>query len=710
MNSVWLEMRVNLNDVWPMWNMTALGSLRASFLVGAWLFCEFNAAAQPVAPAAFHQGLDLTGIDKSVAPGDDFFDYVNGKWLKSTDIPPDKAGWGTFYELAEETTYRTKTLIEETVAQNAPPESLERKISDYYTTFLNTANIESQGTAPLQPALLRIAQIQDHTALARVLGEDLRTDVDPLNSTEFHTERLFGAWVAPNLNDPRRCVVYLLQGGLGLPDREYYLSNSSNMAELRAKYETHIANVLRLAGIADEKAKAARIMALEMKIAELHTDRAESQDVRKANNPWKRTEFAKRAPGLEWETFFRAAEIASEELLIVWHPRTIRDLSALTKSEPLGTWRDFLAFHAIEQRSDFLPQAFVEEHFAFYGKTLSGTPQLAARFKRGIGATNDALGDAVGQLYVKKYFPPAFKAQVEAMVKNIRVAFAQRIDKLDWMSRATKLKAKAKLATLYVGVGYPEHWIDYTTLQVTPGDAVGNAERAELFAYKHELAKLRKPADSTDWAMTPQTVNALNLPVQQALNFPAAILRPPFFDPKAPAAANYGAIGSIIGHEISHSFDDQGAQFGANGQLTDWWTDADRRHFEAAGAQLVAQYNAYQPLPGLHVNGKLTLSENLADLAGLSATHDAWLQSLGKKPAPAVQGLNGEQQFFLAYNRAWRGKIREPALRKQIITDAHAPEKYRGETVRNLDAWYPAFDVKPGQTLYLSPKDRVRVW
>jgi putative endopeptidase len=671
--------------------------------------CFAGTGTGPVNAAAA-TGLDLSGMDRSIAPGDDFFAYANGGWVRATAIPSDKAAWGTFYELAEQTGQRTRGLLEAAVAGNAAAGSEQRKIGDYYSSFMDEAGIEAKGTAPLAAALSRITAIKDRGNLARVLGEDLRADVDPLNATRFHTERLFGLWIAPDFNAPSQYMPYLLQGGLGLPDREYYLSDSARMADIRTKYQAHIAAVLKLAGLSDAEARAARILALELKMAQVHVSREDSEDVLKANNPWKTSELAKRAPGLDWSTYLRAAGLQNCKTLVVWHPKAITGLSALVAAEPLATWKDWLLFHTIDRQSAVLPKAFVDQHFAFYGHTLSGTPQLTERWKRGVAMTNAALGDAVGQLYVQKFFPPDSKRQVQAMVENIRAAFAERIDKLDWMAPATKAKAKEKLSTLYVGVGYPERWTDYSGFKVVRGDALGNAERAELFEYQHSLTKLGKPVDLTEWAMTPQTVNAVNLPLQNALNFPAAILQPPFFDPAASAAVNYGAIGSTLGHEISHSFDDQGAQFDAHGKLLDWWTKEDRAHFTAAGVTLASQFDAYRPLPDLHVNGKLTLSENIADLAGLSATHDAWLKSLSGLPVPVVQGLSGEQQFFLAYDRSWRGKIREPALRQLIITNGHAPEQYRADTVRNLDAWYTAFDVKPGQALYLAPKDRVRVW
>jgi putative endopeptidase len=648
-------------------------------------------------------------MDRAVAPGDDFFRYANGSWLDKTEIPADRSGWSVAAELAEQTNLRLKALLER-ATREAPAGSEQRKVADFYASFMDEAGIEAKGIAPLAPALAQIAALKSKRDLAQKLGEELRADVDPLNNTDFQTPRLFGLWVSPGFDTPASNAPYLLQGGLGLPDREYYLNDTPRMLEIRGQYQAHIARVLELGAIPDPKAKAARILALETKLARFHVPRDESFDVHKANNPWQRPQFGARAPGLDWATFFKAAGLEQAPVITVWHPGAIRGLAGLVGSEPLATWQEWLTFHTLDRNGALLPKAFVDEGFAFYGKTLSGTPQLAERWKRGLGQLSDHLGDALGKIYVQQYFPPESKAQLEALVKNIVTAFGARIDKLEWMASATRARAKAKLATLYVGVGYPDEWQDYSGLQIVAGDALGNAERAELFDYRRSLAKLGQPVQRTEWWMAPQIVNALNLPLQNALNFPAAILQPPFFDPAATPALNYGAIGAVIGHEISHSFDDQGAAFDEQGKLADWWDKQDRAHFEAAGADLVAQYDAYEPFADLHVNGKLTLGENIADLAGLAAAYDAWVESLGHQPAPVVQGMTGEQQFFLAFAQTWRGKLREPALRQRLITDGHSPERYRAATVRNIDAWYSAFDVKPGQGLYLAPERRVHVW
>jgi predicted metalloendopeptidase len=423
-----------------------------------------------------------------------------------------------------------------------------------------------------------------------------------------------------------------------------------------------------------------------------------------------RPAFESSAPGLDWPVFFAAAGLGEQAEFVVWQPTAVSGLSALVASQPLETWKDYLIFHSVEHFAGVLPKAVVDERFAFHGTALAGIPKLRDRWKRGVDATNLALGDAVGQLYVARYFPASEKARVEAMVANLMVAFRQRIDELAWMAPATKAKAKAKLAALKVGVGYPDHWVDYAGLEIVGGDAFGNAERAELFDSRRNLRKLGQPVDRSEWVMTPQTVNAVNLPAMNAMNFPAAILQPPFFDPARPLAMDYGAIGATIGHEVSHSFDDQGAQFDASGRLQNWWSEDDLAHFEASAAQLVEQYDGYRPFPDLAVDGKLTLSENIADVAGLAAAYDAYRMSLGGKPAPRVQGLSGDQQFFLSFAQSWRQKSRDAALRQQLVTDSHAPGRYRAATVRNLDAWYKAFKVKPGQALYLAPGQRVRIW
>jgi putative endopeptidase len=662
----------------------------------------------PSASAAATPGIDLAAIDRSIRPGDDFFQFANGSWLARTQIPPDRASWGIGQMLAQRTDERVRTLLESAI--HTKPGSDARKAADYYASFLDEAAVEAKGIAPLAATLARIAALQEKRELARELGRDLRADVDPLNNTNFHTDRLFGLWVSPGFEKPERNFPYLLQGGLGLPDREYYLDQTPRGQELRAKYLAHIANTLRLAGVPGPDVKAERVLELETRMAQVHATLEESFDVLRANNLWQRAEFATLAPGLDWEEFFLAAGLDAQEPFYVWQPQALRGLAALVGAEPLPHWQAWLAYHAVDRGSPYLPKAFVSEHFAFYEQTLHGTPKLRERWKRAVAETNLALRDAVGKLYVDRYFPATSKVAVQQLVQNLVQSFGTRIDQLDWMASETKARAREKLGTPQVGVGYPDHWINYGGLEIVAGDAFGNAERAELFEYRRSLAKLGQPVDENEWWMAAQVVNAVNLPLQNALNFPAALLVPPFFDPAAPGAVNYGAIGAVIGHEISHSFDDQGAQFDARGKLADWWTPRDREHFVASGLALIAQFDAYRPLPDLTVSGKRTLSENIADLAGLAAAHDAWRASLQGPPAPAAQGFSGDQQFFLAYAQAWRITQREPALRQQITTDGHAPDRYRADTVRNIDAWYDAFQVESGQALFLAPSERVRIW
>lgn len=655
-------------------------------------------------------GIAVANMDRSITPGDNFYLYTNGDWIKRTVIPADRAGIGVFSALDDLANKNTAALIQEAAKSNAPTGSNTRKIADLYNSYMNEAAIEAKGLMPLHPQLAAIATIRTKDELARALGESLRADVDPLNNTNFHTANIFGLWVAPGFNDSEHYTAYLLQGGLELPDREYYLDDSTHMQEIRAKYQTHVSAMFRFAGFDNADVRATRVIALEHAIAETHTSLADNQDIHKANNTWKQSDFAAKAPGLDWTEYFRAAGLTNQADFIVWQPNAFTGESALVLSTPLETWKDWLAYHVIEEYAGVLPKPLADEDFDFFGKTLSGVPQQRPRWQRGVRVVNGLLGDAVGKIYAQRYFSPQAKAEAQAMVANIIAAYRVRIEALPWMASATKAEAEAKLTSLYVGVGYPETWHSYDGYDVKPDDIFGNVWRAGLFQYHQQVTRLGTPVDRKEWAMTPQTVNAVNLPLQNALNFPAAILQPPFFDAKAPAAANYGAIGSIIGHEISHTFDTEGSTFDSKGRLRDWWTSADLAHFEAATAKLAAQYDTYTPFPDLHVSGKQTLAEDIADVAGISAAYDGYRASLTGKPAPEQDGFTGDQQFFIAFGQNWGSKARPAALRQQVMTDPHAPDEYRADTVRNIDAWYKSFDVKPGQTLYLAPPDRVRIW
>jgi putative endopeptidase len=662
------------------------------------------------APKQETHRIAVANMDPSVKPGDNFDLYANGAWIARTEIPPDRPSVSVFTVLADLSNKRTVALIEETAKANAPAGSNSRKIADLYNSYMDEAAIESKGLAPIRPHLDSIAAIHDKRGLARALGETLRSDVDALNNTNFHTANLFGLWVAPGFNDSEHYAAYLLQGGLQLPDREYYVADTDRMREIRAKYQAHVSNMLKLAGFKDTDARAKGVVDLEHAIAEKHISLADNEDIHKANNTWKQADFAVNAPGLDWAEYFRAAGLSKQPSFIVWQPNAFSGESALVASTSLDTWKDWLAYHLMEAYANALPKAVVDERFNFFGKILVGTPEQRPRWQRGVAVVNALLGDAVGEIYAQHYFPPEAKAEAQAMVANIIAAFRKRIEALPWMDPATKAEAQAKLTTLYVGIGYPETWRDYSSYEVKADDIFGNLWRGSLFDYHHDVARLGSQIDRKEWSMTPQTVNAVNLPLQNALNFPAAILQPPFFDPKAPAAANYCAIGTVIGHEISHTFDTEGSAFDSKGRVRNWWTSADLAHFNAATARLAAQYDTYKPFPDISVNGKQTLGENIADVAGLSAAFDGYRASLKGETPPVKGGFSGVQQFFIAFGQNYARKGREAAIRQQVLTDPHAPAEFRADTVRNIDAWYTVFDVQRGQKLYLAPADRVQIW
>lgn len=669
-------------------------------LSAAWVSAQAQAlSAEEIAAAK------ADAIDNSVLPGNDFNRYANGGWMKHAHIPASKTSVGIFDVLAEESDAAVARIIEK--AGRADAGTPERKIGDFYQAYLDIATINQRGLQPLQERFDAIDAISNSAALASYLGKNLRADVDPINATQVHTENLFGLWVSQGFHDHRHYMPYLMQGGLGLPDREYYLSKTPEMIALRKQYQAYVVATLKLAGFSDADLAAKRILDLETRIAQGHATREDTSDVLKADNTWRLTDFPKKAPGLDWATYFAAAGLDTQPAFIIWHPRALTTSAALVGKVPLDTWKAYLRFHAINQRAGVLPQAFFDQKFAFYS-VLSGAKEARPRARYAIAATNEALGEEVGKLYVVQNFSPEAKQRIRDMVSNLLQAFARRVKTLDWMAASTKAEALKKIESTYVGVGYPDQWRDYSGLVVRADDAFGNQERASAFEYQRALAKFGKPVDVTEWCMNPQLVNAVNMPLQNAINFPAAFLQQPNFDLHASDATNYGAIGATIGHEISHSFDNSGAMFDARGELRNWWTKADLSHFRQSSKALVAQFNAYRPFPDLAVKGQQTLGENIADLAGLMAAYDAYHAAMEKKAQPVT--AETEREFFLAYAKSFRSIERDEALRTIVMTNEHAPEQYRVLTVRNLDAWYPAFDVKPGQALYLPPDKRVRVW
>ena len=668
-----------------------------------------SAQAPRAGDAGATSGIDAAAIDRSVPPGDDFFSYANGAWLRTTEIPADRSRIGTFQLLSDKAEQRTSDLVRDLGATQPAAGTNARKVADAYAAYMDEGAIERRGLAGLTPLLEAIDAAKSRNDLARVLGERLRADVDPINATNYHTDHLFGLFVTQALEDPSRNIAYLLQGGLAMPSRDYYLSDDASMRGYREKYASYVASMLALAETRDARTSAAAVLDLETKIAKAHASLVDSEDVH-ATRVWKTADFKANAPGLDWDAFFAAAGLADQAEIAVWQPAAIAALSKLTADAPLAAWRALLKVHTLDRYAPWLPKAYAELAFDFHERTLLGVPEQRERWKRAVAVTSADLGDAVGRLYVERYFPASSKARIETMVTNIVAAFRSRIDALAWMTPGTKANAKAKLASLRVGVGYPDVWQDYSALEVRPDDALGNHLRAELHYLAAQKAKLGRAPDHSEWWMTPQTVNAVNLPVQNALNFPAAILEPPFFDADADPAANYGAIGAVIGHEVSHSFDNLGAEFDADGRMKNWWTPEDAERFKAAGEALAKQYDQYEALPGLHVNGHQTLGENIADLAGLQAAYLAYHASLDGLQPPVIDGWSADQRLFLAYAQNWRVKIRDSALRAAINTDVHAPGRFRAASVRNLDPWYAAFDVEPTAKEYLAPDERVRIW
>jgi predicted metalloendopeptidase len=671
--------------------------------------CKMAAEDTEVAAAGTELGIDKAAMDTSVDPGDDFYAYANGAWMEATEIPADRSSIGGFWVADQQTERNLEALIADLEESEPEADTEAARVKAYYDAFADTAAIDRLGMQPIQPDLQRIAAVSDRTELARALGRSMRADVDPLNATDMNTENLFGVFVTQALAE-REVMPYLLQGGLGMPEREYYLSSDSTMQGHQTAYREYIEDVLAAAGIADAAGKAQRIYDLEVKIARAHTAREESEDWANARQIWSQADFTSKAPGLDWETFFEAAQLGDQQKFNAYHAGSIPRLAALVGSEPLESWKDWLAFHQINQNASVLPTEIDRLNFAFYGTQLTGAEQQRPRDKRALSAVNANIGDALGKLYTDRFFPASAKAGIENMVDNIKNAFSRRIETLDWMAPETKEEAQTKVETMEVAVGYPDEWKDYSSLELSPDTAYVNKQAAEQLYYRQQLAKVGKPLDRREWWMNAQLVNAVNLPVQNAMNFPAAILQRPFYDPKADPAFNYGAIGAVIGHEISHSFDDQGAAFDSSGLMRNWWTEADLATFRRNGQALAEQYSEYEPFPGLNVKGDLTLGENIADVAGLAAAYDAYHASLGGEEAPVIDGFTGDQRFFIAYAQAWATKMREAALRQRIATGAHAPGQYRALTVRNLDAWYDAFGVTPDDDLYLAPEDRVKIW
>lgn len=645
-----------------------------------------NASAEPAAV------VETQAMDQTVRPGDDFYGFANGGWVKATPEPAQGA-FGTSAMLITKNAQRVRDLI--TVAGDAghSRDAVEQKVGDYYASLADQGGIEAKGLAPLKDDLAAIAAIGDRTALSAYLGSRLRADVD---GSVQRTDGLFGLWVHQGFTDADRYYPHLLQGGLGLQDREDYLDSSPKAVALRRDYQAHIAKVLTLAGVADAQAQAERILAFETRIAKTHASLADTQDPAKTNNLWKRADLAAKAPGMDWGAYLKAARLERQPLFMVWQPSAMSGISDMVAAEPLDLWKAYLRFRLIERYAQALPKAYADARFD--------------NSQDAVDATNAALGEAVGQLYVRRYFPPKAKARARAMVDGLIEAYRPHIENAAWMAPETKQKALRKLTALKIGLGYPDRWVDYAGLKVVRGDAVGNLKRAELFKYRRSLERLATPVDPEEWTIDAQSVGAVIIFSPNTIQFSAGILQPPYFDPDGDDASNYGSAGAGIAHEISHSFDELGNQYDDQGRLVAWWAPGDEARYQAAAAPLLAQAGAHCPLPGLCLNGKQVLGENIGDLVGLQVAHDAYIRSLHGKPDVVKAGLTGEQRFFLAFGQRWRRRQGEAALRRQVQTDIHAPGVFRSDTVRNLDAWYDAFSVRPGDKLYLDAGARAHVW
>jgi putative endopeptidase len=647
------------------------------------------------------------GVDTSIKPGDDFFAYANGAWLKATDIPAGKSRWTVRDEIAELTRQQILKLLDD--ASAAPAESVARKVADFRAAYLNGAAIEAKGIATLRPMLDRIDRVRDKASLTRLLGAGLRADVDPMNASVFRSSHILGLAVQASIHGEKDYVAFLVQGGLGLADRENYISTDAAMQMQRTQRQEAIGRVLALidAGSAATATKRAEaVMALETAIAQSHATVEASDNERNADNLWTRADFAQQAPGMDWPAFFTAAGLGKHQSFVAWQPSAVKGVAALVASQPLQTWKDYLRVRLVDVYADVLPRVFAEQAPALRGTTAA----QSARMQRATEATQAAMSEAIGRMYVERHFPAAHKARVQAITANVIAAFTRRVEAATWLSPASKTQALAKLKTVYFGVGYPEKWMDYSHLIVNPADAVGNLQRIGEFQYRNTVAKLGKPVDKTEWSIPPQRAGAVLLFQQNSYNFAAALLQLTKFDPAASDAANYGAIGAIVGHEVSHLVDTLGAEYEADGRFRRWWTAEDMSQYQALTEPLIKQVVSYQPLPDMAINGKVTLVENLADLGGLAAAFDAYRSTLGAKANDKEYMRQQDRQFFLGFARSWRSKMTEAALRKYLANDNHAPENYRIAIVRNIDAWYDAFDVQPGQKFYLEPKARVRIW
>jgi putative endopeptidase len=656
-------------------------------------------AARDGKPAFAPWGVDLTAMDTAAKPGDDFFAYVNGAWAKRTEIAPDRTFVGIDSILNDQLDRDVRAIVEDMARDPAGSGRIGQQVGDFYANWMDEAAIAARGTEPLKPYLGQIAAVQDRSGL-----------IDLFDTVGFASP--VGVSIFSDLATPTRYAVYAGQSGLGMPNRDYYLLQGAKYDAYRTAYRAYVTRIQELAGIPDAAAKADRIIALETAIAKVHWTPEQSRDIDKIYNPMDLAKLNAFAPQLEWNRALAKLGLGEVKTVVVTETSAVQEIGKLLDSVPLATWKDYLAYHFVSDHSAYLPREFDQASFDFFSKTLRDVPTQRDRWKRGVSLVNGALGEAVGQIYVQRHYPPESDRQMGEMIANVRAALQEKIETNRWMDEATRKEAIAKLATFDPRTGHPAKYIDYSSLAVDRSDLLGNVMRSGDFEWKLLLSRLPKPVDRTLWGMTPQTNNAYYDPTQNQITFPAGILQPPYFDPDADPAANYGSIGATIGHEIGHGFDDQGRKFDGTGKLRDWWTPATAKLYTERANQLVKQYDAYEPIPGVKIKGQLTLGENLGDLGGLEVAYAAYRRHVATHgEPPVIGGLTGDQRFFIAYGYSWQRKQREGALRAQLLTDEHSPAEYRvNGVVRNMDEWYKAFNVQPGDKMYLPPEQRVRVW
>ena len=647
-------------------------------------------------------GVDLEAMDRSVKPGDDFFRYVNGRWAATAQIPPDKTSFGAFQMLADLSEARVRALLDGWAADKAlKAGSDEVKVASIYRTFLDEATAEKLDAKPIQPYLKAVKKAKTHADIARQMGRSAAT----------FGRSLFGAGVSDDAKNPDKYALYLSQSGIGLPDREFYLRD--NFKPQKERYQKYVADMLRLIAWEEPEKNAADIVAMESKIAEAHWTRAEGRNRDKTYNPMTMADLEKNAPGFPWRVAFKEAGLDKVDRAVVRQNTAFPKLATIFADTPVATLKAWQAFHVADDVAPLLSKRFVDTHWEFCSKFLNGTEEQRPRWKRAVGAAENAMGEAVGRTYVADYFPPQSKAKMEKLVADLRAAMKGRIENLQWMGPETKARALDKLSKFGVKIGYPAKWRDYSALRIREGDLAGNAERARKFEWAYDVGRIGQAVDKGEWGMTPQTVNAYYSSVKNEIVFPAAILQPPFFDPNADPAVNYGAIGGVIGHEITHGFDDQGRKSDGDGVLRDWWAAEDAAKFEAQATRLGAQYEAFNfpQLPGSHIIGRLTMGENIGDLGGILLGLDAYKLSLNGQPSPVLDGFTGEQRVFLGWGQVWRTMMRDDALRQLLMTNPHSPGPVRAfAPLRNVDAWYEAFGVKEGDANYVKPEERVRIW